>query len=471
MTVSPYYNPLELVPGTRALAERMNAEFLKIRQAFDQLPAPTALNGGSANYTWTAWADSADGTQNFTTVAPGNRSYIGIAVNRGTPVPSAFPEDYVWTRVTGLPGASAPLVVLQYSVDGVGGWHSPYTAGDRYWRQSVDGGVTFSPSARLSAATLAELDLAASNALAAAGADIVSLNSSVAAVNAAVAVEASTRAAADSAMAGTLSTVTASVAANTAAITAEQTARAAADSALSSSLTTVSTTVAGHTASIASFATSIDGLQAKAGVLLDVDGYIIGWTLNNNGDTGEAVFRVDKFKVVSPSGLSTPFEIIGDDVFIKSAIIKDLSIGTDKIGAFAIRKTYFAEIASSVNMPVGSGRTRVISVAVVKDAATSDIEVRFFMRPRPGQDYAGYFVVGANAGAGDVDLDTIWFWVPSVVIGGFRSVRIPVAYFKRFTGYGAGSYTFFVDLVTYGGGTAGSFVEAGSNLLIEEMKR
>ena len=471
MTVSPYYNPVEIPPGTRAVAERMNAEFLKIQQAFDQLPAPSALNNGTANYTWTAWADSADGTQNFTTLAPGNRAYIGIAVNRGTAIPSLFPENYKWTRIVGATGDSAPLVILQYSVDGVGGWHTPYVAGDRYWRQSVNGGVTFTPSARLSAATLAELDVAASTALAAAGANIVNLTSSLAAVNAAVLAEASTRATADSATASTLSSLTANVNANASAITAEQTARATAVSALASSVSNVSTTVAGHTASINSFATSINGLQATVGVLLDVDGYIIGWTLNNSGGTGEAVFRVDKFKVVSPSGASTPFEINGDNVFIKNAIIKDLSIGTEKISAFAIRKTYFAEIASSVSMPVGSGRIRVVSVAVVKDSATSDIEVRFFMRPRPGNDYGGYFVVGANSAGSDVDLDTIWFWVPSVVVGGLRSVRIPVSYFKRFTGYGAGNFTFYVDLVTYGGGTAGGFIEAGSNLLIEEMKR
>lgn len=471
--VSPWFNPKPFVPGTRALADQLTIEFQKVRQAFDLLPDPTAIaiGGGMPNYTWVAWADSADGTQNFTTVAPGNRAYRGEAVNKTVQAPSNNPEDYVWMRISGSPGAAAPGVVLQYSVDGLTNWHSPYVAGDRYWRQSVDGGVTFSPGARLSAATLAELDLAASNALAAAGTDIVNLQSSVGNVTASISAEASTRASADTALSNSLTSLTATVNSNQASLTSQLTTQSSNLSALSSSVTTLTTTVNGHTASISSFAVSINGLQAKAGLTLDVDGYIIGWELNNAGGSGEAIFRVDKFKIASPDGLSTPFEVIDDTVYIKSAVIKDLSIGTSKISAFAIRKTYFSEIASSVSMPVGSGRVRVVSVVVTKDEATSDLEVRLFMRPRPGNDYAGYFVVGANAGAGDTDLDTIWFWAPSVVVAGLRSLRIPVAYFRRFTGYGPGTYTFYVDLVTYGGGTAGSFIEAGSNLLVEEMKR
>jgi len=69
-----------------------------------------------------------------------------------------------------------------------------------------------------------------------------------------------------------------------------------------SSLTTLSTTVSGHTASINSHATSINGLMASVGIDLDVDGYITGWSLNNNGDSGEFQVRADKFSIVKPGG-------------------------------------------------------------------------------------------------------------------------------------------------------------------------
>jgi hypothetical protein len=311
---SPWYNPRLVVQGTRVIAEAINAELTKIKQAFDLLPDPNevGVGAGQPNYTWFAWADSADGTANFTTVAPGNRAYLGTASNKTTAIPSNFPEDYRWTRIVGPAGTNGPALVLQYSINGIDNWHTPFVAGDKFWRQSVDGGLTFSPSARLTAETLAQLDLAAANALAAAGADIVALQSSVGTVSASVTAEASTR--------------------------------ANADSALATSIGTVSTTVAGHTASIATYATSISGLQAKAGISIDVNGHIVGWELNNGGGSGEAIFRVDKFKITSASGNSTPFQVVGSDVFIKSAIIENLTITTQKL---AVNATFASGVFSA----------------------------------------------------------------------------------------------------------------------------
>ena len=87
-------------------AEAVNAEFEKIMQAFAKLPAPTAIpaGGGAPNYTHRAYADSADGTANFTTGAAGDRSYIGFAVNQISPTPSSNPEDYEWARLRGADG-------------------------------------------------------------------------------------------------------------------------------------------------------------------------------------------------------------------------------------------------------------------------------------------------------------------------------------------------------------------------------
>lgn len=97
---SPWYNPTFLSRNSRALAEAVNAEFAKIRAAFDQLPAPGSVGTGTQTvYTHFAYADSADGTANFTTGSPGARSYVGIQPNSANPTPSAFPVDYEWSRI------------------------------------------------------------------------------------------------------------------------------------------------------------------------------------------------------------------------------------------------------------------------------------------------------------------------------------------------------------------------------------
>jgi hypothetical protein len=94
-----------LAPNTRALAESVNSEFQKIKAAFDQLPTPGSVgSGANPVYTHFAYADSADGTANFTTGTQGTRTYIGVQANVVSPTPSEFPEDYRWTRITGIDG-------------------------------------------------------------------------------------------------------------------------------------------------------------------------------------------------------------------------------------------------------------------------------------------------------------------------------------------------------------------------------
>jgi hypothetical protein len=98
---SPWYNPTLVSPNTRALADGINNELKKIKAAFDQLPAPGSVGTGtSATYVHFAYADSIDGTRNFTTGAPGNRRYIGVQANVTSPIPSGFPADYAWSLLT-----------------------------------------------------------------------------------------------------------------------------------------------------------------------------------------------------------------------------------------------------------------------------------------------------------------------------------------------------------------------------------
>ncbi|MGI9363173.1 MAG: phage tail protein, partial [Parasphingorhabdus sp.] len=63
---------------------------------------------GDPTYTWFAYADSADGTVNFTTGAPGTRTYLGLAANKSTITESTTPGDYAWSKIEGPQGPQGP---------------------------------------------------------------------------------------------------------------------------------------------------------------------------------------------------------------------------------------------------------------------------------------------------------------------------------------------------------------------------
>jgi len=59
---------------------------------------------GQTNYTWFAYANSADGISGFTTGTWSNQTYLGIAVNKSSPIESNVPSDYTWSKMQGPPG-------------------------------------------------------------------------------------------------------------------------------------------------------------------------------------------------------------------------------------------------------------------------------------------------------------------------------------------------------------------------------
>lgn len=87
-----------------------------------------------------------------------------------------------------------------------------------------------------------------------------------------------------------------------AAVESEATARAAGDGALASILDGVQTTVDGNTASVLMLLESVDGLSARAGLRLDVNGKITGYVLNNDGQEGRFDVLADYFGVTSDDG-------------------------------------------------------------------------------------------------------------------------------------------------------------------------
>lgn len=146
----------------------------------------------------------------------------------------------------------------------------------------------------------------------------------------------------------------------TASIQSEATARADADGALASSISTLTTTVNGNTASIATFAESINGLQARAGIRLDVNGRVIGWVLNNNGNQGTMDVVADTFRIFAPgmAAARAPFEFsdgnlrLSGDVRVGGDLVVDGSLSAQKFEANGVTRAYETKNAAGIELDV-----------------------------------------------------------------------------------------------------------------------
>lgn len=178
-------------------------------------------------------------------------------------------------------------------------------------------------------------------------------------VYAAIKTEQTARATADEALSSSISTVAASIgdpaspAPGTvyAAVRTEATARANADSALASNVTTLQTKVDGNTASVQQIMQSVDGIKARWGVRLDINGRVTGLELLGGANQTAMVFKVDSFIIQTPDNPNgTPPFMLGtvdgvtrvvlknawiEDGSIKNAKIQDLTVGRIKLASGA----------------------------------------------------------------------------------------------------------------------------------------
>jgi hypothetical protein len=134
-----------------------------------------------------------------------------------------------------------------------------------------------------------------------------------------------------------LSGIDAAINGNSASITNEITARVNGDNANASAITSLQSTVNGHTASITTLQSTTNGLNAKYGVALDVNGYITGFVQNNNGTSGTFAILADKFAIVTPGQNPTvPFEVSNGNVYVNGQRITPGSIGADRINVTSL---------------------------------------------------------------------------------------------------------------------------------------
>ncbi|NPU91386.1 MAG: hypothetical protein HPY82_05675 [Gammaproteobacteria bacterium] len=130
---------------------------------------------------------------------------------------------------------------------------------------------------------------------------------------------------------------------------------------LTSQATTInqlSASVDDNTAAISSEATvrasETGALFAKATLKLDVNGYVTGWSMNNDGQAGEMIIVADKFSIApvptNPTAADgSPFfhlttsttvngVVLPSGTYLKTAFIGDATITNAKIGSVAVDK-------------------------------------------------------------------------------------------------------------------------------------
>lgn len=150
-------------------------------------------------------------------------------------------------------------------------------------------------------------------------------------------------------------------------ISNEITARSTGDSAIIDALNVYKVEVGNTYASITNLNSVDSKYGAKVGTTLNVNGHITGWSLNNNGNSGGAVFVVDYFAVVNNAGsvAQTPFSISGSVVRMSNVEVDTLKADTvyakdlrqNSLGNVAERSGGSIFLAAGSNVAFGSSLT------------------------------------------------------------------------------------------------------------------
>lgn len=221
-------------------------------------------------------------------------------------------------------------------------------------------------------------------------------NAQIAATAAALTVEQSARATADTALTTSLTNLTSTVNSNyntlNSAISTEQTARTTADTALSNSVSTLTATVNSNYAALQTEQSVRAGadntLFAQYTVKADLNGYVTGFgfasTANNGTPYSNFVFKADQFAFGAP-GYTTayPFVIQVTDttvngvsvpagVYMDGAYIKNGTITNAKIGNAAIDNAKIAD----ASITTAKIQDAAINSAKIQDAAITTAKIQ-----------------------------------------------------------------------------------------------
>ena len=196
----------------------------------------------------------------------------------------------------------------------------------------------------------------------------------IAAVQASITSEATTRSSADNAITSSMSTQFSTVNGNISSLQSTQTTLSNNVSTLSSSVSTLTATVGGHTTSIQNETdarVSADGqINAKYTVKIDSNGHVSGFGLiseaNNSTPVSSFIVRADKFAVSNQTGSDTfvgaPFIVESGRVYMDSSYIKNLSAGSIDVEKLSgTTTTYSVEGTYTFTLPAGFTVMRLIA--------------------------------------------------------------------------------------------------------------
>ena len=136
--------------GAQIVAQQSIKRLVAGRNGLD---GTNGLNGTNGQSIHIAYADSADGTVNFTIGAAGGRSYIGVYTDTNPGTDSSNPASYGWTLIrgangnNGLPGPGGYVhIAYADSADGTVNFHLSDPSGRRYLGTYTDQSAPDSPS-------------------------------------------------------------------------------------------------------------------------------------------------------------------------------------------------------------------------------------------------------------------------------------------------------------------------------------
>ena len=127
--------------------------------------------------------------------------------------------------------------------------------------------------------------------------------------------------------------------------------------------------------------TSIPALEARYGVALNANGYITGFSQNNDGTTGSFKIIADDFRIIDPSDtIGEPgtqvFSVINGIVTMGTAHIGNLSIGTGKLEDNAATVLSTTELASAVTLSTTS-LVLLMTLSFTGSVAAAEVHATF----------------------------------------------------------------------------------------------
>ena len=152
------------------------------------------------------------------------------------------------------------------------------------------------------------------------------------------------------------------------AIQGEQTARINGDLAQAQATLQLQVKVDGNTSTLQQQATVLNGVSAAYVIKTDVNGLVSGYGLYNDGQTSDFAINVNRFWIGSPNSTVKPFMLVNNVTYLDTAMIRDASIQSGKLGPIS-----FGKLVDASGNPI----TTVAGKLMAQHIAVDQIEIGF----------------------------------------------------------------------------------------------